>query len=131
MKYLYITLFTILVWFLILILIPKHDWVYVNDFEPVNTTSMFSENVETNSEVIADKEEVIETPNIIDCWEWVERELANKFKSPSTVKFIECNINRYNERIFWEADAQNSFWAILRYNFICRDKWSNCHITEL
>lgn len=57
----------------------------------------------------------------------MKKEVANEYNSPSTVEFINCRWDK-SKWIYWEADAQNGFWAIVRSTFLCN--WSSCIITE-
>lgn len=72
------------------------------------------------------EEENIEITNW-SCSSEMKKEVANEYKSPSTVKFISCNWNK-NKWIFWEADAENWFWWTIRSSFLCN--WNSCIITQ-
>lgn len=63
------------------------------------------------------------------CTYEMKKEISNQYKSPSTVKFIKCNWSK-NEWIYWEADAQNWFWAIVRTNFVCGLNSNYCVISQ-
>lgn len=61
------------------------------------------------------------------CNQEIENIIAQKFKSPWTVKFISCLWSKRIEEtkeegitiIKWEVDSQNSFWGIVRTKFRC------------
>lgn len=61
------------------------------------------------------------------CSSEMKKEVSNQYKSPSTVKFINCEWDK-TKWIYWEADAQNGFWATIRTSFLCN--WDSCLINE-
>jgi len=61
------------------------------------------------------------------CDSTMKEAVANEYKSPSTVKFISCSWDK-STWIFWEADAQNKLWWIVRTTFLC--KGDSCLIQE-
>lgn len=61
------------------------------------------------------------------CDSTMKEAIANEYKSPSTVKFISCNWDK-STWIFWEADAQNKLWWVIRTTFLC--KGDSCLIQE-
>lgn len=61
------------------------------------------------------------------CDSGMKKAIANEYKSPSTVKFISCQWDK-EKWIYWEADAENGFWAIIRTSFFC--SWDSCLITN-
>lgn len=65
--------------------------------------------------------------NSWSCSSEMKTEVANEYKSPSTVKFISCNWDK-SKWIFWEADAENGFWWTIRSSFLCN--WNSCIITQ-
>ena len=114
-----------------IILILFFIGIFVNNLL-VNDIGTNSNNISVNdtNTSVNNNTSIDNTNNTIISWSCsseMKETVANEYKSPSTVKFINCNWDK-SKWIFWEADAQNWFWGVVRTSFLCN--WDSCLITE-
>lgn len=60
------------------------------------------------------------------CDSTMKEVISNQYKSPSTVKFINCRWDKA-KGIYGEADAWNALWGTIRTSFLCNG--DSCLIT--